>query len=37
MTLTIATKGATVDVGRNSESTSDLPDKEKLLEFSKCC
>ena len=36
MPLTNATKGSTLDVGRDPESSSDILTKEKLLKFSKC-
>ena len=31
MPLTIVTKGSSLDIGRDPESTSDIPNKEKLL------
>ena len=37
MPLTVVTKGSTLDIGRDAECTSDIPSKEKLFKFSKCC
>ena len=37
MPLTIVTKGSTLDVGRDPETIFDIPNKEKLLKFSKSC
>ena len=35
MLLTIITKGSSLNNGRGHDSTSDIPDKEMLLKFSK--